>query len=1056
MKFTSFFKFIFGFVLFAFGYSLNAQQPTITSISPRSSSAGTEVIIQGNGFSNNSNELMVRFGAAEAAITLANINLLVVNTPPGSTFQSVSVTNLNSGLTGYSQFPFLLSYSGNNFDENAVSVPYDYASENELYDLSLNDFDGDGRTDIITANNNSNLVTVYQNTSTVGTIGFTKKFITINSNTLNVNSRDLNGDGKPDAVISKSGNPGDRIYILKNTSVIGNITFDTPDFLIVDGNIARRIEIQDLDNDGLPEIIVTNQGSPNISIFKNSSTPTTISFEPLTTVEIIDANVADIHSSGLAVEDLNGDGFPEIMCNQFLEKNVYIIPNLSQVGLLQFGPTQILDVPGNIINIIVGDINLDDKPDIVVSKLQQNQIAILPNNGSGSTISFGTEQLYTVNDRPWGLDLGDVDGDGKVDIIAGSINYGDRKISILENQSSGGTLNLFVKYVPTPEITRNLKLGDIDTDGKPDFVLTSIETFNITILRNENCYKPLLSPPGPLSICTDTEINVEATKGIDIVYQWDKDNVVFKTGSEDTIIINTPGVYKVIATSESGNCVQVSNAIIANAGSGSVPTNPVIYNNGPFCQGENIELSTDNVAGGLFYWDGPDGFTSTSQNVTIANASVLMAGQYNLQVTVGDCSSDISSTIVGVTTLPTFTIIPSGPTSFCEGDNVRLSVSSIAGYTYQWYNNNALIPGATNYYYDAIIAGSYTVEITQTSSLCTTIGSNFIDISVIAQPVASFTYEGLECENAAIQFTNTSTYEFGESVGFSWDFGDGSFIVNNENPEHTYIASGTFTIAFSVAYTSGACRDTVFTLITIDPTPVFEILKTPDEIVCDGEDVSLTTSVAFDNYQWSTGEITQSIVVQRPANYSVIASNVNGCPGEQSLNLIMNEKPSVSASADPIDVEAESIVQLSASGALNYSWTPADLLDDPNISNPEAVVTETTEFTVIGINADGCTDSASVIVNVYESNIIKVDPKNLFSPNGDGIDDYWVIENIENYPGNSIVIYNGNGSVVYENNNYNNEWDAVYNGKNLPETAYFFVIRYENKEPKTGSVTVIR
>ena len=83
-------------------------------------------------------------------------------------------------------------------------------------------------------------------------------------------------------------------------------------------------------------------------------------------------------------------------------------------------------------------------------------------------------------------------------------------------------------------------------------------------------------------------------------------------------------------------------------------------------------------------------------------------------------------------------------------------------------------------------------------------------------------------------------------------------------------------------------------------------------------------------------------------------------------------------------------------------------------------------------------------------------PRNVFSPNGDGIDDYWIIEDIEKYPGSFIVIYNGNGSIVYEKENYSNEWDAVYNGKNLPETAYFFVIRYENKDPRTGSVTVIR
>jgi hypothetical protein len=280
MKIRLPFKYLPGFILVLLSNSLIAQKPVITNVSPLSASAGTEVTILGSGFSANAGDLVAHFGSVDGIITQATANMLKVDTPPGATFHSVSVTNLTSGLTGYALSPFLFSYSGSNFDVSAVSAPIDFSSESELYDLSVNDFDGDGRIDIITANNNSNLVTVYQNTSTIGAINFTKKFITINSNTLNVNSCDLDGDGKPDAVISKSGNPGDRIYILRNTSVVGNITFDTPDFLIVDGNIARRIEIEDLDNDGLPDIIVTNQANSKISIFKNSSTIGN-SFKPL-------------------------------------------------------------------------------------------------------------------------------------------------------------------------------------------------------------------------------------------------------------------------------------------------------------------------------------------------------------------------------------------------------------------------------------------------------------------------------------------------------------------------------------------------------------------------------------------------------------------------------------------------------------------------------------------------------------------------------------------------------------------------------------------------------
>jgi gliding motility-associated-like protein len=170
----------------------------------------------------------------------------------------------------------------------------------------------------------------------------------------------------------------------------------------------------------------------------------------------------------------------------------------------------------------------------------------------------------------------------------------------------------------------------------------------------------------------------------------------------------------------------------------------------------------------------------------------------------------------------------------------------------------------------------------------------------------------------------------------------------------------------------------------------------------------------------------------------------------------MLPKPVITASANPDEIFEDAESQLLATGGVSYNWNPAEPLDDPFIADPVATPTETTEFSVVGFNTEGCTDTATVVVRVIENTAINVEPMNVFTPNGDGIDDLWIIDYIENYPGAEITIYNGMGSVVYESNNYANDWDAVYQGKDLPETAYFYVIRYEGKNPKTGSVTVIR
>jgi gliding motility-associated-like protein len=599
----------------------------------------------------------------------------------------------------------------------------------------------------------------------------------------------------------------------------------------------------------------------------------------------------------------------------------------------------------------------------------------------------------------------------------------------------------------------------MDGDAKPDIVFTSFDEspqYALSVIRNANCYEPYIEPPGPLTLCVGSSIELFAKKGIGITYNWDRDNVVFKTGPEDTIIVTQTGVYKVIAESQSGSCSFVSNAVIVNSGSGSVPTDPVIYNTGPFCQGADITLTTDNVASATYEWQGPNGFTSTDQNITIPNASPSNAGVYSLQVTVGECSSNVSTSTVDVITLPDFTISPSESATICDGSSVQLSVSSVSGYTYQWYFNGQPLAGEVSNNMNATEAGDYQVEVTQTSTTCVAFSSNIIDVNVIAYPVADFYYTDPECAASDIQFINSSTFEPTETIDYTWDFGDGSLPVNNENPVHSYSVANNYIITFIVAYSGGQCRDTLETPITINPSPIFEIIKSPDEIVCEETPVSLSTSTTFSNYLWSTGATTEIITIFQPGNYSATVTDANGCEAQQTSTVDMWPKPVVTATAEPEETFEDQEVQLRATGAVSYQWIPEDLLDNPSIANPIATVSETTEFMVRGDNAEGCIDTAFVVVEVIENNAINIDPRKVFTPNGDGIDDTWTIDYIENYPGAQVTIYNGHGSIVFESNNYNNDWNAVHEGKNLPETAYFYVIRYENKNPKTGSVTVIR
>ena len=1046
-----------------FVLELNAQVPVINNLSVYNGTAGQRIIISGNNFPTNIASVEVYFGSVSGNVISTSANSIEVDVPAGTTTDNVLVINTSNGLSGSSSGQFFLSYSGDNFNPALMDPEISYPSSVELLDLCLCDFDGDGKSEVATTKVNTDTdILIYENNSVVETInlselnGTTNPELDLASPTSNITCGDIDGDGLPDLVASKTGNPRNVVYVLENISSAGNIQFKSAlSLFLAADEIAKRLEIKYIDFDGKPDIIVSNTFNENLKIFQNTSTGGNIQFNATpVTIAMTGAST----TNGLIVEDLNGDLLPDLATCPFFGSDIFIRLNNSTPGNFNFAGIQNIAVPGNLNSITPGDFNNDGKIDMAVTKTVQNEVAVLENltTTNSNTISFA-ENVISTDGNPWGIHATDMDGDGFNDLLVALRDV--NSINVFENTGNGSTISFSKHSIPTTLYSRNIVGGDIDGDAKPDIAFTSfngLPQYSLSIIRNSNCYKPIVEPLGPVTICAGSTLTLSAKKGVGITYTWDRDNVVIKTGSEDTIIVTIPGVYKVIAESQSGTCTEISNAVIVNPGAGGVPSDPIIYNNGPFCHGADIILTTDAVVGATYSWQGPDNFTSSSQNITIPDASPATAGVYSLQVTVGDCSSNVSTTTVDLITLPSFTVSANGNTKICEGGSVELSVNQVAGYTYQWYVEGQIISGETNSIIQAEDDGLHTVEVTQTSTTCSVFSVNSIDVNVIAKPVADFYTTDPACVNNDMQFINSSTFEPGESVGYAWDFGDGSFIVNNENPTHTYAFEGPYTITFVVAYTEGTCRDTLQSPININPAPVFEIIQSPEEMICEGSPLDLSSSTTFDRYLWNTGATTRIITVITPGDYTLSVTDDNGCVTQNTETVDMLPTPVVSATASPDEIIEDSEVQLHATGADTYIWRPAEPLDNPFSSDPIATLSETTEFILTGTNSDGCSDTASVLVRVIEDDAINVIPRNVFTPNGDGIDDEWFIEYIENYPGAEITIYNGLGSVVYETNNYNNDWDAVYQGKDLPETAYFYVIRYESKNPKTGSVTVIR
>ncbi|RFZ82915.1 hypothetical protein DYU05_12205 [Mucilaginibacter terrenus] len=107
--------------------------------------------------------------------------------------------------------------------------------------------------------------------------------------------------------------------------------------------------------------------------------------------------------------------------------------------------------------------------------------------------------------------------------------------------------------------------------------------------------------------------------------------------------------------------------------------------------------------------------------------------------------------------------------------------------------------------------------------------------------------------------------------------------------------------------------------------------------------------------------------------------------------------------------------------------------------------------------ANPATESNAVTVSVLANAACDIIPPNTFTPNGDGINDYWQIPILSNYPNSTVSIYNRNGQLLFQSTGYSKPWDGTYSGKQVPAGTYYYMIdTHTNISVLSGWVAIIR
>lgn len=515
------------------------------------------------------------------------------------------------------------------------------------------------------------------------------------------------------------------------------------------------------------------------------------------------------------------------------------------------------------------------------------------------------------------------------------------------------------------------------------------------------------------------------------------------------------------------------------------------------CIGQNIVFANNSstTEGKIvkWIWDFGDGGTNTFDNSTASvNHTYTQSGTYIATLTVVSDNSCTSQPYSQSITIGPLAEVDFLMPDICEADPFALftNKSTIADGTepdliYHWDfgdNNNKVDPNISTekdgkHHYSA--AGTYTVTLSVQSKYgC--ISSKTRSFTVNSNnPIVDFAPENTSslCSGNDIVFVDKSSVVTGAITKIVWYFDYNNDPLNavtfnkadipvDRKYRHTYnvteLTQKTHTYEVrEVAYTGETCFNTTDKYITINTSPVVSLLPTPD--ICQGANpvqLGINTNGFIGTGVFSgPGVSPQGLfnpTIAGPGiasiSYTFTSAGCDYTTSEQ-INII----PDPTVSAEPVVTMLEGIpITLNATAegnSLTYKWTPSIGLNQDNVLNPIVNATDNTNYVLTVTSADHCTAQASVLVKVLKNIIVP----NAFTPNGDGINDTWMIKYIDKYPGCTVDIFNRYGQKVFTSINYNQEWDGKYKGNYLPSGTYYYIINLKNgRTTVSGSVTIIR
>lgn len=603
----------------------------------------------------------------------------------------------------------------------------------------------------------------------------------------------------------------------------------------------------------------------------------------------------------------------------------------------------------------------------------------------------------------------------------------------------------FTIYDATPQVNDNYKQITPPSCSKNTGSITGLYLNNFNVINdadergNYNVYTYKWIDAGGNVVGTGLDLNNVAAGSYSLQVSYQNQCTV-TYGPITLQNVSGPNIDQSNASVQSTNCGQSTGSITNITATGTGTLNYVWLNSQQQQVGTGIDLM--NQPAGTYQLQVTDGTQCGpvySTNIQIPETNSITMDESAVQTTLATCGKDVGS-ITGI------------------------KVTGASEY-YWTYGNNKIVtttPDLLN-----VAAGDYMLTATNSYGCIKT--SQVYHIS--NPPPTVYPSYNVQTASPCFGKANGSITVSVDGLATAERWVDYQGTTIDTAPQLSNIAAG----AYQLYLTDKNGCETSYGIYNLSEIPQLSI-SAGSELVTNDQctllkgsitNIQVTGGVQPYTYSWQdagNNTISSSIDLTGvgEGTYTLNVNDASGCGAITAVYTVQNQDnmiPSPSVSDVQVCSPGDALLQVNnASKIYTYRLYDTPTATTPLVEQPNGVfkvtVKENTSYYISEVTGSCESTRAEVKVSVGLSS---VDIANAFTPNGDGVNDYWKIKGIENYPTALVQVFNRYGQKVFESRGYSQPFDGTFNGKALPVGVYYFIINLSiNCNLLTGSLTIIR